>query len=442
MPASRRSIEISWLRRPKKAVLISDPREVADVARVFDRMMTRFFVYEEYGAKYESTLRDMALASKHIPNWHAYERGIEALANSLLTANVHDRSNRKGLTFEDLLIKRVCKYPLLFADLYRHTPVVDGPEARAEVEKVLCRLRETTQEINKATNDHQTRARIQRSWQLQDLLVSPDTPTAPPTLRLLGHPILCGVLYTAYQSMSGMRGDFMLVVLFKSYLLLATPNLGTPKYGIVAIISLGDVRVENPDNGRGLQCYTALYAWKVAFESEQQLHEMILCACSPQEEEQWKNKIVDCACKEEQRQREDQAVSLPFYSLLSLDMKPIGQVFGLPGSLARRLSVQRASTNTHGASAGRYLDERTATISRDEQPSWRKYDQKLREFSDTKIEQSKHQWTVFQAISQYLQCHQQQGRLVLQCGVKPQGQRQTNRAPAPVRIKVAGLTGR
>lgn len=38
-PAGRRSIEISWLRRPKKAILISDPREVADVARVFDRMV-------------------------------------------------------------------------------------------------------------------------------------------------------------------------------------------------------------------------------------------------------------------------------------------------------------------------------------------------------------------------------------------------------------------
>ena len=40
VPTSRRSIEISWLRRPKKAVLISDPREVADVARVFDRMVS------------------------------------------------------------------------------------------------------------------------------------------------------------------------------------------------------------------------------------------------------------------------------------------------------------------------------------------------------------------------------------------------------------------
>lgn len=67
--------------------------------------MARFFVYEEYGAKYESTLHDMASASKHIPNWHAYERGIEALAHSLKSNSGREGNNRKGLTFEDLLIK-------------------------------------------------------------------------------------------------------------------------------------------------------------------------------------------------------------------------------------------------------------------------------------------------------------------------------------------------
>ena len=71
---------------------------------------------------------------------------------------------------------------------------------------------------------------------------------------------------------------------------------------------------------------------------------MILCACSPREEEQWKTSILDFARKEDQRQMEDQAISPPFYSFLGLSMKPLGQVFGLPGTLARRLSVQRAST--------------------------------------------------------------------------------------------------
>ncbi len=52
--------------------------------------------------------------------------------------------------------------------------MVDGPESRVEVEKVLCRLQEAVKEINTATNDRETRARIQRSWHLQDLLVLPD----------------------------------------------------------------------------------------------------------------------------------------------------------------------------------------------------------------------------------------------------------------------------
>ena len=76
-------------------------------------------------------------------------------------------------------------------------------------------------------------------------------PTAPPSLRLLGHPVLCGVLYVAHRSTLGMRGDYMLVVLFKSYLLLATLNQVSIKYDITAIISLGDVRLEKTDNGRG-----------------------------------------------------------------------------------------------------------------------------------------------------------------------------------------------
>lgn len=67
--------------------------------------LRRFFLYEEYGAKYESMLRNMAMLSKIIPNWSTYERGIEALVNSLFPRHgVLDRS-KKGLTHEDLLIK-------------------------------------------------------------------------------------------------------------------------------------------------------------------------------------------------------------------------------------------------------------------------------------------------------------------------------------------------
>ena len=67
--------------------------------------MSQFFVYEEYGARYESMLCDTTLTSKSIPNFHAYERGIEALASTLAPVNIREGCKRKGLTFGDLLIK-------------------------------------------------------------------------------------------------------------------------------------------------------------------------------------------------------------------------------------------------------------------------------------------------------------------------------------------------
>lgn len=67
--------------------------------------MNRFFAYEEYGAKYEMMAQDMAATYNSIPGWHAYERGIEALANSLTSMNGREAHSRKGLTFNDLLIK-------------------------------------------------------------------------------------------------------------------------------------------------------------------------------------------------------------------------------------------------------------------------------------------------------------------------------------------------
>ena len=65
----------------------------------------------------------------------------------------------------------MCKYPLLFGDLCRHTPVYDDPEAHAELEKALFRLQETIREVNKAKDDPRTRRLIEITWLLQDRMV-------------------------------------------------------------------------------------------------------------------------------------------------------------------------------------------------------------------------------------------------------------------------------
>lgn len=50
-------------------------------------------------------VRDVAKSYKHMPAWRAYEKGIEALANSVTSINTREAQSHKGLTFGDLLIK-------------------------------------------------------------------------------------------------------------------------------------------------------------------------------------------------------------------------------------------------------------------------------------------------------------------------------------------------
>lgn len=67
--------------------------------------MHRFFAYEEYGAKYELMVKDVASTSKTMPHWDMYQKGLEALATSLASINNQSDHTKRGLTVGDLLIK-------------------------------------------------------------------------------------------------------------------------------------------------------------------------------------------------------------------------------------------------------------------------------------------------------------------------------------------------
>lgn len=94
----------------------------------------------------------------------------------------------------------------------------------------------------------------------------------------------------------------------------------------------------------GIHCHTAPYSWKLAFEADQQLYEVILCACSAREEEQWRSDLLKLSAKEVQIQTEDPTTFPALFSMIALDLRSLGYVFGLPGTLTRRLSIQRAAT--------------------------------------------------------------------------------------------------
>ncbi|TVY19858.1 Phosphatidylinositol 3,4,5-trisphosphate-dependent Rac exchanger 1 protein [Lachnellula arida] len=332
----------SWLQ--KIPGLTAEPKVAAEVARIFGSKLSRFFIYEEYGAKYELMIRDTATMYRTMPQWEVYQKGFEALASSLSSMNSQHGSSKKALAIGDLLVKpiqRVCKYPLLFAELLKQTPVCDCPDSHLAIDNVLVRIRETTTEINRATDDPRMKVTMEKSWVLQDRLVFPDRPDTRSkiAIRGLGHIHLCGVLHVSWQTKSGADGQYLISLLYRDFLLLAsTPKLDQV-YIVQACIGLNDLRIEEIDNGRGLQCHTVPFSWKLVFEYDHQLFEITMSACSQKEELEWRGRLVDHSGKDPLDSGEQAALAS-----LSLSIKSMGTVFGKPGTIARRISIHRAMT--------------------------------------------------------------------------------------------------
>ncbi|KAF1835300.1 hypothetical protein BDW02DRAFT_523546 [Decorospora gaudefroyi] len=344
----RHSLEIgrSPDRRPRG--LVTDTQTAGNIARIFNTHMKRFFTYEEYGAHWTTMSQELTTLCKGLHGWREYERGVEALQKVVASENNREAGSKKALSFPDLLIKpiqRVCKYPLLFDDLCRHTPVYDDPEAHAELEKALFRLQETIREVNKAKDDPKTRRLIEITWQLQDRLAFQEQKISRALVfRLLGHVLLCGVLHVTYQTPDRIKGSYMVCVLYKSCLVLATASRFHTPYTVVASVGLANASIEESDNGRGLQCHTAANTWKFVFEHGHRLHELMFSACTAQEEEVWKKQLRERIVYETHDFVEGQSTMQDMFTSLTLELKSLGPVFGHANSVVRRMSVHRAAT--------------------------------------------------------------------------------------------------
>jgi hypothetical protein len=159
----------------------------------------------------------------------------------------------------------------MFAELLKQTPVYDCPDSHMEIENVLTRLRETTNEINRATYDPRIKATMKRSWLLQDRLTFPDmvcnwkffttmsflTSMQPEarsnnSVRALGHIHLCGVLHVSWQTRDGVDGKYLICLLYRDFLILASATKNEQIYTTQACIGLCEVSVEEVDNGIGV----------------------------------------------------------------------------------------------------------------------------------------------------------------------------------------------
>lgn len=75
-----------------------------------------------------------------------------------------------------------------------------------------------------------------------------------------------------------------------------------------------------------MQCHTAPFSWKLVFECDHQLYEIILTACTPKEEAEWRARLK----RSDTMDPLEIAEATP-YSTIFLNIKSLGTVFGKPG---------------------------------------------------------------------------------------------------------------
>ncbi|KAM5356237.1 hypothetical protein ACJ41O_002883 [Fusarium nematophilum] len=190
------------------------------------------------------------------------------------------------------------------------------------------------------------------------------------------------LLHVSWQTEDSVEGQYMICLLYRDVLCLASGGKFDPIYTVLACIDLHGTKIENADNGRGLQCYLAPYSWKLVFESDHQLYELVMTACTSKEETEWRNRLHRSPDPEQ-----DVQVS-GLNNFLSLDIKSLGPVFGRPGTIARRMSVHRATTvgpksplfhvilkNTSAMRSG--IDRETLGVNHDAEAERGKYGQEI-----------------------------------------------------------------
>ena len=84
--------------------------------------MSRFALYEEYGANYELVQRDVDGTQRNTPAWADFNKAIEALSEHINPVNSREANRKKAMTIKDLLIKvsQRCVYVMRNQSLTGH----------------------------------------------------------------------------------------------------------------------------------------------------------------------------------------------------------------------------------------------------------------------------------------------------------------------------------
>ncbi|KAI1910469.1 hypothetical protein LOZ65_006366 [Ophidiomyces ophidiicola] len=270
------------------------PKEAADIASIIEAHLPRFLIYREYIAQYPLLQTEVEVFRHSKQNWQAYDQGLEALFRTVQPLSSREKYANHARTISDLLIQpvqRLCKYQLFLSDLLKCTPASHCPTTHEMLQGVYQKVVEVTADVNSSSADRLTLSRLRQTMELQLKLEFPSNEEYRDLLKVFGPIKVCGALHITYQARDMVNGVYMACALFGSHLLLAISSSDREKFRVMGIVFLGGARLEETVNGIGLHCATP-YSWKLVFNFEENLVELMFSACSAKEESEWVRHLI------------------------------------------------------------------------------------------------------------------------------------------------------
>ncbi|KAK9262502.1 hypothetical protein V1519DRAFT_429478 [Lipomyces tetrasporus] len=256
---------------------------------VLTKQVSDLVIYEQYCLNYNNVihiLKDYRESkSKPLRNW---SRGCE---NAALATQ--SESRRADLSLDALATNptiRVMKYRLLIQELCKHTSPEDSTEAHGTLVSTLASVKESLKRLNSEFGAERSRATSSELWKRLEF-------EQPPAFeaQYLGRASLCGALHVAWIGKdSSSRSHYLGAFLFKSYLVLAHCQK-SDKYPVKFLIPLCSSYLQPTGNGVGMQT-TSQRSWKLMFECDFAVYEILLTAISAAEKETWQDQLLALIC--------------------------------------------------------------------------------------------------------------------------------------------------
>ncbi|KAL5355122.1 hypothetical protein BJX96DRAFT_161547 [Aspergillus floccosus] len=292
--------------------------EASEIAVEIQKLSTSFKLYEQFYCNYDQLTEDLDMLRQLVPDWPVFNQGVEALSKAVASIETKALTENKAMSLNDMIIK-------------------SGFGGSSE-----CGL-SSQQRLRKPSHED-SYSKNHPPWKN-------DSPPKNETFiqcavhdiyQQLGPMCLCGVLHVTYRLSGQIEGKYMVCVLFKSHLLLASADYDKAKLRGVACLYICDTKFDTLSNGRGLCCHGSLFSWKLSIQYQDDDFELVLSASSANDEKSWHTEILRSTSLTLDMPK-PVAFELKGYTFLALDLTPLNSVHNPDASLLRTPSVHSAT---------------------------------------------------------------------------------------------------